>query len=528
MKHLNSYIWLVQLLALSVVSAKGYRILCLFPFNSKSHFAMFGAFCKGLARHGHQVDVISHFPAQKPTANYTDIIDLHGTLAAIMNNVTIEHGKTIQSSVIYHITNTYGYNLCHLMGREKFRRFIHDTPKGRYDLVVTEYFGASCYLGFGHLLRAPVVVLSSSMDGPYLQEVMGNPLSSAFVPSAFLENPVLSSFWDRLRNAIQNCVQSHQYFFYVARQTEIMRKYLGQDVPDIAEVERSVSLALINTHHSFHGIRPTTPALVEVGGIHVEMDEAKLTPELAQWLDEAKDGVVYFSLGSMLNIATLPERTIRSLYASFAKIAPVRVLMKIANSSQLPAGLPENVVTKPWIPQLPVLRHNKTRAFATHGGLMSSLEALHSGVPVIGLPIFADQFRNVNLFVLKNMGVKVNIETLDEKIMDAALNAVLNDPEYRKAAKRASTMFRDRPMSAMATAIYSIEYVVRNGPDALKSPAVDMPWWQKDLLDVYAFLVLCLLAACLLLLFLLKLLLRATRCIRRKETSRRRREKKKD
>ncbi|KAK0175099.1 hypothetical protein PV327_008879 [Microctonus hyperodae] len=59
-----------------------------------------------------------------------------------------------------------------------------------------------------------------------------------------------------------------------------------------------------------------------------------------------------------------------------------------------------------------------------------------------------------------------------------------------KAAKYHSKRFLDRPLSAIDTAIYWIEYAIRNGPGSLRSPAVDMSWWQVALLDVYAFLTL--------------------------------------
>ena len=56
--------------------------------------------------------------------------------------------------------------------------------------------------------------------------------------------------------------------------------------------------------------------------------------------------------------------------------------------------------------------------------------------------------------------------------------------------KRLSNLFRERPMSAIDTAIYWIEYVSRNG-FILQSPAVYLTWWQQDLLDVYAFILAC-------------------------------------
>lgn len=77
--------------------------------------------------------------------------------------------------------------------------------------------------------------------------------------------------------------------------------------------------------------------------------------ELKQWMDESSHGVVYFTLGSMILIESLPKEQLLGIYAAFKKISPVRVLMKIPNSSKLPPGLPKNVKTMSWIPQQPVL-----------------------------------------------------------------------------------------------------------------------------------------------------------------------------
>lgn len=73
------------------------------------------------------------------------------------------------------------------------------------------------------------------------------------------------------------------------------------------------------------------------------------------WLDSADQGLVYFSLGSILNVEKLPKETVLSLYASFAKISPTKVLLRCANASKLPAGLPSNVLTLSWVPQVSVL-----------------------------------------------------------------------------------------------------------------------------------------------------------------------------
>lgn len=39
--------------------------------------------------------------------------------------------------------------------------------------------------------------------------------------------------------------------------------------------------------------------------------------------------------------------------------------------------------------------HSKLKLFITHGGISSILEATYHGIPIIGMPLFADQFGNM-------------------------------------------------------------------------------------------------------------------------------------
>lgn len=75
--------------------------------------------------------------------------------------------------------------------------------------------------------------------------------------------------------------------------------------------------------------------------------------------------------------------------------------------------------------------HKNVKAFITHGGLMGTQEAIQYGVPLIGIPLFADQFININTYVRLNIAVGLETDTLTEEKMDHALNSILNDPKYR-------------------------------------------------------------------------------------------------
>lgn len=77
--------------------------------------------------------------------------------------------------------------------------------------------------------------------------------------------------------------------------------------------------------------------------------------------------------------------------------------------------------------------HPNIKAFITHGGLMGTQEAIACGVPMIGIPLFADQFMNIDAYVARNIAVRVDIGGITEEIMDTALQTVLWDPLYRFA-----------------------------------------------------------------------------------------------
>lgn len=78
-----------------------------------------------------------------------------------------------------------------------------------------------------------------------------------------------------------------------------------------------------------------------------------------------------------------------------------------------------------------ISEHNNTKAFITHGGLMSSQESIHSAVPMIGIPIFGDQHNNVEVNVKKGIATSLQLATLDEKKLIVAIKDVLYNPSYK-------------------------------------------------------------------------------------------------
>lgn len=71
--------------------------------------------------------------------------------------------------------------------------------------------------------------------------------------------------------------------------------------------------------------------------------------------------------------------------------------------------------------------HPKLKLFITHGGLLSTLESMYHGVPVLGMPVFADQHSNM-FEVEKNGWGKVLLwEDLTPETFTKKIFEVMND-----------------------------------------------------------------------------------------------------
>ena len=138
--------------------------------------------------------------------------------------------------------------------------------------------GISCFYILGHILKVPVITVTPALELPWISTNVGNPLSAAFYPTLMSYKSKITTFWDRLQNTIQSHIDIIRFFAYTKKnQTEQLRKYFGYDMPSIRELEKNVALSLVNTHFTLTGIRPTTPAFVEIGGLHIEEEHSKLT-----------------------------------------------------------------------------------------------------------------------------------------------------------------------------------------------------------------------------------------------------------
>jgi MGT family glycosyltransferase len=153
--------------------------------------------------------------------------------------------------------------------------------------------------------------------------------------------------------------------------------------------------------------------------------------QLPDWVEGLPDRpTVLASLGTVFN------KTPGVLEAIVDALAeePINVIVAIGRDRD-PSSLgpqPDHVRLEAYVPQPLVLAH--CDAFVTHGGFNSVKEALSSGVPMVVIPISADQPYSAER--CGDLGVALTLGA-DARTPDAIRNAVrrvLADPSYRANA----------------------------------------------------------------------------------------------
>ena len=157
---------------------------------------------------------------------------------------------------------------------------------------------------------------------------------------------------------------------------------------------------------------------------------------------------------------------------------------------------------------LSFLAHPNVKVFISHGGLIGTQEAVFNGVPLIGVPIYGDQYNNLLLAQEAGFGKILQYHEINEATLEKTLLEVVYNDNYIIKARERSRIFKDRPMNALDTAMFWIEYVIRHkGAEHMKNPARNMSWITYNMFDVYIFIISIIIGISLVIITILKIAL---------------------
>ncbi|XP_015436890.1 PREDICTED: UDP-glucuronosyltransferase 2B15-like [Dufourea novaeangliae] len=343
------------------VPTKNLKILGVFGHLGRSHFMLLKPLVEELARRGHNVTVISHFPrtakdiAADPLPNYRDISLLSDRYNIMVNVIEPD---SIRFQPIFKIFDSLDmlYRMRSLaceagLSHPRMKEFVESGEK--FDLVLTENFNTHCFFMLFHRIGVPFIDISTHPLLPWVPDELGFSVEDSYIPGLWTSVSQPMDFLQRTYNVMT------MWFTRIFATTVfhwhdqyMVRRIYGPEFPDLKEMSRNVSLVFVNTHYTLHGAQPFPPNVVEVGGLHIPPKTSPLPRDIAKFLDEAHEGVLYFNLGSMVKMATVSKDKLTILLNMFASI-PRKVIWKW-ETDDLPQK-PNNVLVKKWLPQYDIM-----------------------------------------------------------------------------------------------------------------------------------------------------------------------------
>ncbi|XP_078609118.1 2-hydroxyacylsphingosine 1-beta-galactosyltransferase-like [Branchiostoma floridae x Branchiostoma japonicum] len=473
---------LVGTLLQAVLSARIVHLVP--PYSRGSHFSVASRVAEGLADRGHDVTMVlqgdgyrgvSHkYRVEKTKSAFTEDAKEANFQDFLAHTLAGQYDSDMVSKLFGHMVDE-----CQAMLNDE--DLFQTMNSSMFDLAVIDPFNFCPYI-YVQRLGVRFVVLDATpafFSG-----------RNAYLPSPPTYVPALSSqltdkmdLPGRLKNTLLGLVSSAMDSYILSLFDKL--RLINGICPDLtfAQMMSRAEFWMFQSDVALDFPRPTMPNVQFVGGLTARPG-SPLPQELAEFVEDWEDhGVVVVSFGSVID--NIPDRTLLEKLAEGLASLPQRVVWKFTGMP--PSNLGNNTKLMAWLPQNDLLAHPHTRAFVTHAGINGLYEALYHAVPVVGLPMFADQFDNMARMAGKGMGITLDIWNLRPEHLSAAVTKVIQDKRYKTTIDHYSRIHHDQPLLPVDRAVFWIEHVLRNnGGDHMRPQVFNLPWYQRYMLDIFA------------------------------------------
>lgn len=361
----------------------------------------------------------------------------------------------------------------------------------RFDLFILGWTYNDFLLGIAAHFKCPSIVFHTVASTKTVRDFVGSPAAvQSNYASAIVHGQTEITYLRRILFFFEHAIEFAMVHFY---NYFVLRPYYNQhfpatkNYPSFSDVKRNVSLVFVGHHFSQGAIRPSVPNLIEIGGIQIKNEPDSLPQKIKEFLKNTNDhGVILFSLGTNINSADFAWEKLSPILHVFSTLKQ-KVIWKW-DGDEIPSNKPENVLMEKWVPQDDLLAHPNIRLFISHCGLGSVTEAIFHGVPILGIPFIYDQHINAIKIAEEGWALHLPYDNITVDSFSTAVKEMLSNRQYALKVKQLSAVYRDRPQTALETAIYWTEYVIRHrGAPHMQIPLVHMNFIQQNSLDVIAF-----------------------------------------
>lgn len=248
------------------------NILGVFNIASLSHQIVYQPIWRELSRRGHSVTVVTPNPLNDASLINLTEIDIGPPLYKRVKELSAKFSSK-PSHWIFNPLFLYKYvdSAEIIFSNPEVSALINDTAR-TFDVVIAEYaipIGAA----FAAKFKCPLVGVLSIRITNILQEQIGIPNHPVLYPEIVAPYGTEPDFFDRV-GAVVNDIFLRMFYRYVAipRYDRVIKKHFGKDYPYYGDLERNVSIMLMNSSPYIHGARPLGPNVIELGRMHIQKD----------------------------------------------------------------------------------------------------------------------------------------------------------------------------------------------------------------------------------------------------------------
>ncbi|CAL7945095.1 unnamed protein product [Xylocopa violacea] len=465
-----------------------YRILAIIATPSYSHQIPYRRLWMELSERGHEVVLITTHPMPNyQSPNFTQItVNTSASFLKMINFVQLRFRGVTWIDILKNNMCSISMHCAEEVYKASKMLYAHDS-NATFDLVMAELFYMPSLFAFAHRFDAPLIGLCSLGMLGSNEHALGGAVFPSHEYTWEMETrtganlPFSTRLW--------NFVIFWRYIYLTYRQLypmhqQLAEKYMGE-MPPLLDMLKNISLIFMDHSNVIAPVRPWLPNIVTFTSSHVNEKPPPPRKDVQRFLEGAEDGFIYFSLGSNVRSANLSKHMKHMMCEVFAKL-PYRVVWKL--EMELPEK-PANVYTAKWFDQQSILAHPNIKLFIYQGGAQSSEETIHFAVPVVVMPVFADQDYQARRIEALGIGKSLEITTLTKNEFESAILEVITNKKYKERVIHVRNLFKDVPHNMVKNLAWWTEYAIRTkGAPHLRSNLAWLPWYQRYDTDIIVFL----------------------------------------
>ncbi|KAM4615777.1 UDP-glucuronosyltransferase 3A1-like [Polymixia lowei] len=372
------------------------------------------------------------------------------------------------------------YQCDRLLGDGEMMAFLQGE---QYHMAIIDAFNPCSFILARKLGVHYVAYYPGPLNGP-LSITLPSPVSYVPVFGSQLSNHM--DLWARAKNLIFSLLAPIGQGLVWSRFREVAECHLGASSPPggLEELYQGAELWAFNTDFSLEFAQPLMPNTMLVGGL-LNKPAKPLDQDLESWISGfGEAGFIVVTLGSMVSSVSV-DRLLVELTAGFSRV-PQGVIWRY-DPQRWPSHLdtPPNLRLLTWLPLNDLLGHPKARLFISHGGQNSLLQAVYHAVPVLGIPLFGDQFDNVVRVESKGLGLTIKPTHITRELLSSTIQTLIQDNRFKSSAMSLSRIHQSHPVPPGLRLIQWVEHILHSGGGAhLRPISLTQPWYQKWLLDI--------------------------------------------